>query len=268
VAEPRRPPSSAAWKRRLFSATPLGAGYYGTSQSALGLNTTRVTSTDDGRARLPQAVRALFDPAWQQVALAHAKWAVTKQLFVTSEARSAVLNRTAPDFFALCQHSFVSDVLMATGRLLDPPRTGKRENRSLERLRDAVTSCGDQALADALALLLHAARQREAATREHRNKRLAHNDLATILSVGTSPLPPVTVADIDALLADLAAFLNAIDLRYCEGTTFFADPIQNGDGDSLARWLRDGVRYREEAWNRKRVDAGLPAVPPSLPPEA
>jgi len=97
---------------------------------------------------------------------------------------------------------------------------------------------------------------------------LAHNDLATILSVARNALPPVTVADINALLAALGEFLNAIDRHYCEGTTSFADPIQNGDGDSLARWLRDGVRYREDELNRKRIEAGLPPVPPSLPPEA
>ena len=40
VAGPRRrPPSSAAGKRRLFTATPLRAGYYGSVQLTLGDNT-------------------------------------------------------------------------------------------------------------------------------------------------------------------------------------------------------------------------------------
>jgi hypothetical protein len=238
------------------------------TQTALGLNRHCVTDQTDTRTQLPPPVRELFDPAWQQVALVHAKWHVTKQLYATSEARSAVLNRTAHDFFALCQHAFVSDILMSSGRLLDPAQTGKKQNLSLERLRDSVAACGVQTLTDEVTRLLAEARQLEASAREHRNRRLAHNDLATILASGSNPLPPVTVADIDGLLDSLGRFLNTIDGHFCENTTFFADPIQNGDGDSLARWLRDGVTYREQLLNLKRAQAGLPEVPSSLLPEA
>ena len=202
------------------------------------------------------------------VALVFAKWHVVKQLYGTSAARGTVLNRTARDFFALCQHAFVSDILMSAGRLLDPPSTGGKSNLSLARLADAVAECGAQDLATSLNAVLSETREREASAREHRNRRLAHNDLATVLNAGSNPLPPVTVSDIDELLTLLANFLNAIDYHYCENTTFFDSPIQNGDGDTLAGWLRDGVRFREQEMNRKRTLAGLPEVPSSLPPEA
>ena len=201
----------------------------------------------------------------------YAKWHVSKQLFAVSEARLAVLNRSGRDFFALCQHSFVSDILASAGRLLDPATQGKgkreKENLSLERLRDTIAAVGDNALASRVTAMLEAVEHLEAGAREHRNRRLAHNDLPTILAQGGARLPEVTVADLDGLLAGLAEILNVVDRHYRGNTTFFADPIQQGDGTAVARCLRDGLAYREDAMNRRLADAGLPPMPPSVPPE-
>jgi len=63
-------------------------------------------------------------------------------------------------------------------------------------------------------------------------------------------LPAVTVADADKLLGGLAEILNEVDRHYRGNTTFFAEPIQHGDGEAVARCLRDGLAYREEAMKR------------------
>ena len=197
----------------------------------------------------------------------YAKWHVSKQLFGVSEARLAVLNRAGGDFFALCQHSFVSDILVSAGRLLDPAKTGKNENLSLERLRDTIAALGNETLASQLTDMLQEVQSLESGAREHRNRRLAHNDLPTILAESGKLLPSVTVADLDALLAGLAEILNVVDRHYRGNTTFFAEPVQRGDGAAVVRCLRDGLAYREEALNQKRAEAGLPLVPTSVPAE-
>jgi hypothetical protein len=200
----------------------------------------------------------------------YAKWHVSKQLFAFSEARLAVLNRSGRDFFALCQHSFVSDILASAGRLLDPATHGKgkreKENLSLERLRNTIAAVGDNVLASSVAAKLEHVERLEAGAREHRNRRLAHNDLTTIL-VGGAALPAVTVADIDELLAGLADILNAVDRYYRGNTTFFADPIQEGDGTAVVRCLRDGLAYQEDAIHGKFAEDGLPPLPRTVPPE-
>lgn len=217
---------------------------------------------------LPDELRELFEAAWQEVATAHAKWHLAKQLFGTSPGRVAVLNRTAPDFFALCQHTFLTDVLITSGRLLDRAETHGKKNLSLERLRDVVHAGDAPHLAARLSSLLADVRAAEATLREHRNRRIAHNDLLTLLRTGREPLPIVTVRDVDSVLGGLAAFLNAIDAHYCGGgTTVFDSPIQNGDGEALLHWLREAVVARESKMNKLRTEAGLPPMDPWLPPE-
>jgi hypothetical protein len=222
---------------------------------------------ENDHASFPAILSPLYEAAWQQLSTMYAKWHVSKQLFGVSEARLAVLNRAGGDFFALCQHSFVSDILVSAGRLLDPAKTGKNENLSLERLRDTIAALGNETLASQLTDMLQEVQSLESGAREHRNRRLAHNDLPTILAESGKLLPSVTVADLDALLAGLAEILNVVDRHYRGNTTFFAEPVQRGDGAAVVRCLRDGLAYREEALNQKRAEAGLPLVPTSVPAE-
>jgi hypothetical protein len=226
---------------------------------------------DKVSSSFPEALAPLFQAAWQELSRMYAKWHVSKQLFAVSEVRVAVLNRAGRDFFALCQDSFVSDVLVSAGRLLDPATQGQgkkeKENLSLERLRNAIAALGDQDLASSLTTMLKEVGLREVAVREHRNRRLAHNDLPTILADGGSLLPSVTVADLDELLVGLAEILNVVDRHYRGNTTFFDDTIQQGDGTAVVRCLRDGLAYREEAMNRRFAEGGLAPVPTTLPPE-
>ena len=71
------------------------------------------------------------------------------------------------------------------------------------------------------------------ATMRYRNKRLAHNDLKTILEQEAIPLPSATVGDIRTTQREAGEPLNAIDLYYRRSSTTFGIVMTEGDADCI-----------------------------------
>lgn len=209
-----------------------------------------------------------FEAAKQQLITASAKWQLVEQLFAKSQGRSDFLRRTGSGFFALVRDSVVTDVMISLGRLLEKPHLKGNDNLTLERLMTSVSELGTEELVPKLAYHLQNAKAAYEATRLYRNKRLAHNDLKTILEQEAMPLPPATVGEIRTTLREAGEFLNIIDLHYRRSTTTFGYVMIEGDADGIVGLIRDGLRLREGNLNRKRSEAGLEPVDWSIPDDA
>ena len=197
-----------------------------------------------------------------------AKWQLIEQLFAKTQARSQLLKRIGSGFFALIKDSLVTDVMMSLGRLLDKPHHNGNDNLTLERLRDTVTKLGINELAQKLDGHLTQAREAALATRRYRNKRLAHNDLNTILGQEANSLPAATVGDVRKMLHEAGEFLNAIDLHYCRSTTAFGLTMIDGDANRLVGLAKDGLLYRQKKLNFKKVEAGMDPIDWRIPDDA
>jgi hypothetical protein len=217
---------------------------------------------------VPHEIIDQFEAAKQQLITASAKWLLVEQLFAKSKTRSEFLKRTGSGFFALVKDSLVTDVMISLGRLLDRSNLKGNENLTLERLVTSVSELGNGELALKLDAHLVNARAEYDATRLYRNKRLAHNDLKTILEQDANPLRPATVGDVRKTLREAGEFLNLIDLHYRRTTTTFGFQMIEGDADSIVRLIRDGMLLRQGNLNRKRTEAGLEPVDWTIPDDA
>ena len=217
---------------------------------------------------VPHEIIDQFEAAKQQLITASAKWLLVEQLFAKSKTRSEFLKRTGSGFFALVKDSLVTDVMISLGRLLDRSNLKGNENLTLERLVTSVSELGNGELALKLDAHLVNARAEYDATRLYRNKRLAHNDLKTILEQDANPLRPATVGDVRKTLREAGEFLNLIDLHYRRTTTTFGFQMIEGDADSIVRLIRDGMLLRAGNLNRKRTEAGLEPVDWTIPDDA
>lgn len=217
---------------------------------------------------VPHEIIDQFEAAKQQLITASAKWQLVEQLFTKSKTRSEFLKRTGSGFFALVKDSLVTDVMISLGRLLDRSNLKVNENLTLERLVTLVSELGNRELALSLDVHLVNARAAYDAARLYRNKRLAHNDLKTILEQDANPLRPATVGDVRKTLREAGDFLNLIDFHYRKSTTTFGFQMIIGDADSIVQLIRDGMLLREGNLNRKRTEAGLEPVDSTIPDDA
>jgi len=217
---------------------------------------------------LPKETAYQFEAAKQQLITASAKWQLVEQLFAKSQVRSDFLRRTGSGFFALIRDSLVTDVMISLGRLLDKLQLNGNDNLTLERLRTSVSEPGNNELVLKLADHLQNAKAAYEATRLYRNKRLAHNDLKTILEQEALPLPHATVSEIRTTLREVGEFLNAIELHYQKSTTTFGYVMIVGDADGIVGLIGDGLRLREKNLNKQMSEAGLDPVDWSIPDDA
>jgi hypothetical protein len=88
-----------------------------------------------------------------------------------------------------------------------------------------------------------------------RNRRLAHADLES--AVFDVPLPSISRAQIETVLAALRAVLNRLAHHYWQTETRYADTITPfGDAESLVYYLMKGLRV--EKARRQRLQEGKP----------
>lgn len=221
---------------------------------------------------IPPSLVRQFELCKQQLIIASTKWQLFEQLFAKTENRSKFLKRTGSGFFGLVRDSLVSDVMISVGRLLDKASQGSNENLSLNRIiciLSELNTGGDlDELLATLNIHLDDAIEAECAARAHRNKRLAHSDLKSLLNPDSHGLPPVTLSDIRKILSETASFLNAIEHKYLDKRTVYGYTMIIGDANDVVKLIRDGMIYREQRLNRHRIEAGLEPINSSVPNDA
>lgn len=172
-------------------------------------------------------------------------WLLYQQLF-GSEARVSLLNDSGGHLFHVIQHSMLDRLLLGLSRLTDPAETKKQENLSLVRLLDEVNQHHE--LRDQLSQLLSLLRESVSAMREHRNKRIAHADLAA-LTEPEKALQGYQIDDVERALRQVAEFLNAYELQRNNSQTVYDQCIlpMGHDGERLIRCLKEAEAFRAAA---------------------
>ena len=114
-----------------------------------------------------------------------------------------LLNFVGGAFFADVQHVLMDDLRLRVSRLTDPPQTGKGKNLTVKRLLD-FCECDElrEKVEEQIEAVCEAAGE---SAREHRNKRISHNDLAYAL--GGSELPSTSLRQIRRALDAVHAVL-------------------------------------------------------------
>jgi len=200
---------------------------------------------------LPDTIKEQFEQLSYALTHAHTRWRIYKQLYVEEpEKRIKLLNRMAPAFFGVLQHTLIDHVIMSIGRMADRTETAGQANLCIERL---VSSLGESET-ETDELFLGTVRDKAQIFEEnarlfkqHRHKRIAHSDLEVSLKIAAEPLPGVTPAMVDTTLAAAAAVLNEVQSHYDSSETMYEHVTMQGDASSIVHRLREALAYERHA---------------------
>lgn len=164
----------------------------------------------------------------------HILWQQYRQLFGTDSETVRLLNRTAGLFFKIVQDELWDSILLGISRMTDPPKSSGQKNLTLRSLPDLIT---DTALRGELEILCEKARSEARFAREHRNKRIAHQDHGYLSGRAANPLNGISRQSVETMLAALRAVLNRLNLHFCDSTTLYEDFIDESGARLLVQKL-------------------------------
>src|SRR5690606_22223002 len=134
-------------------------------------------SMDEIRAEyissMGEELGASFYERYRKLVELHVLWQQYRQLFGDDAETVHLLNRTAGLFFKIVQDELCDSVLLGVSRMTDPPATGKNKNLTIQSLPPLVS---DTNLQGELQELCDKALVAADFAREHRNKRIVHQD--------------------------------------------------------------------------------------------
>ncbi len=195
----------------------------------------------------------LYHALHNEVIWLHAKWSEYRKLYAHSSARIGALNDVAGFFFRVVQDVLWDDVLLHLVRLIDPPKSGGKDNLTVSRLPEAIT---EKDFADKVRDLVCAAQGSASFASEWRNRHLAHRDLALALGTGAAQLPRASRRDVEEALGALRAVMNEVHARYLKGHVGFENFIAPTGADALVSYLSMAARAEEQ--RRVRLRGGRP----------
>jgi hypothetical protein len=200
---------------------------------------------------------SLYSLLRKECTILYLEWAEFKELYGTSEERIRLLNQAASAFFFKLQGSMWERTLLHIARLTDPARSGGKgkENASLEGLVSVLAP----EIRPKFEALLKTARKKCEFSRDWRNRRIAHRDLAVALKENSSVLAPASRLSVDAATAAIAEVLNLVESYYFGGAFVAYDESRSlGSAKALLHVLRDGLEAREARLRRLRSGKPLP----------
>ncbi|SDQ20312.1 hypothetical protein SAMN05428982_0071 [Pseudoxanthomonas sp. CF385] len=165
----------------------------------------------------------------------HMLWQQYRQLFGLDDETVALLNRTAGLFFKIVQDEIWDSVLLGISRMTDPPETRGKKNLTIHSLPPLVD---DPALRKELQDLCSAALAQAAFAREHRNKRIAHQDHGYATDRAANSLSGISRERVETMLSALRAIMNRLNLHFKESTTFYEDFVDESGARVLVSKLR------------------------------
>jgi hypothetical protein len=189
---------------------------------------------------LPEDIRPVFQDLCQDMASLHSKWQLYLDLF-SDRTTIDLLNDMAPAFFQTVEESLRSDITMSICRLSDLPQTLGQDNLSIKTLVDKAAEVRE------LVNLWNDFHNCCQPVREYRNKRIGHNDLHAILQPHDNPLPNISRATIDSILAKATTLMNHVFSFYKMGEISFNPyPDEKGMGKDLVFWLKRAQEHYQE----------------------
>ena len=149
----------------------------------------------------------------------------------------------------------LDNLALAISRLTDNARTAGKDNLSIPALIDAV-QLEDTELASNLERIYAKLEQSVEKFRNHRHKRIAHNDLD--IATKKSALEPYALGDIATCLDQLAEILNAYEYATSGKSTAYSHTMLpfGSDGEALIRALQESDQLKEVQINDLLAEAG------------
>lgn len=182
----------------------------------------------------PELGTAFFQ-LYRKLAELHIVWQQYQQLFGTDGDTVQLLNRTAGLFFKIVQEELWASVLLGISRMTDSPTTGGRKNLTVQSLPALIS---DHALRADMGALCRAAVENAAFAREHRNKRIAHQDHDYLVDRASNPLNGVSRERVESMLSSLRDVLNRLDSHYRGTTVRYQDFIDESGARLLVSKLK------------------------------
>ena len=187
---------------------------------------------------------ASFYELYRKLVELHILWQQYRQLFGDSTETVHLLNRTAGLFFKIVQDELWDSVLLGVSRMTDPPATGKNKNLTVQSLPPLIT---DHRLQAEVQALCDKALDSAEFAREHRNKRIAHQDHSYLSNRGSDPLSGISRTLVEQMLAALRAVLNRLELHYRDNTVMYEDFVDESGARLLVHKLRKLERLQDGA---------------------
>lgn len=168
-------------------------------------------------------------------------WQEFQSLYLAGLDRIDLLNSVAGGFFGLIQHILLDSLLLNLSVLSDPSKSGEFENLSFDRLADEFESelraKGAWSEANDLLAKFHDAVKD---FKLHRNKRIAHGDVAT----QATPLGGVKLGQLRGAVQLAFDTFNAHCTPLSGANYAFEDSIITGDAESLVWAIGAAKQYR------------------------
>lgn len=171
----------------------------------------------------------------QQILQLHLVWEQYKQLYGESEETVHLLNDTAGLFFMVVQDSLWDTVLLGICKLTDPAQTFRSQNLTILSLPPLIA---DRDLSERVSELCDEAVLKAKFARNHRNKRIAHQDKTHLFDREAQPLGGVSRILVKEMLQAITAVMNAINGFYFDSTMFYDDIVTRGDAAWLVQKLK------------------------------
>lgn len=160
----------------------------------------------------------------------HVVWQQYLQLYGDGPETMHLLNRTSGLFFKIVENELWDSVLLGISRMTDRPTTGS--NRNLTILSLPAMIHGNHALRIELDGLCNKAVASAKFARNHRNKRIAHQDHNYLVNPSANPLNEINKTLVEDMLAALRDVLNRLDDHF-RGTTSMYERFADRSGARL-----------------------------------
>ncbi|WP_460710567.1 AbiU2 domain-containing protein [Lysobacter terrae] len=205
-------------------------------------------SPDEVRAEyissMGQELGDSFYELYRELVELHIVWQQYRQLFGSDFDTVQLLNRSAGLFFKVVQDELWDSVLLGISRMTDPPATGRNKNLTIQSLPLLLA---DPVLAAEVQDLCSKAVTEAEFAREHRNKRIAHQDHNYLSNRSSNPLSGISRARVEDMLAALRAALNRLDNHFRDSTMMYEDFIDTDGARLLVHKLKKLERLQAES---------------------
>jgi hypothetical protein len=190
----------------------------------------------------PAEAKEVADRLYNHLVQLDTHWRDYQYLYGDSKERLDRLNQTAKWFFGSLQRLLVRDIILSISRLTDPKGGGSRSNLVLEKLLDDALLDGKGSLRDELRDELEQIRVLASPIRDHRNKAVAHLDLAVAME--NKRLPQLPRRTVDEVIARMQGVHGRHHLElYGSDLHYELQPL--GSVEVLVRALDDAAKWRE-----------------------
>lgn len=180
-------------------------------------------------------------------------WQQYRQLFGADQETINLLNRTSGLFFQVVERELWDMVLIAITRITDPASSGRKDPRKNLTLRSLPELISDKALRERVTQDLVIARSSSEDARQHRNRRIAHQDDTYVRTRHEADaLPPISRQNIEDAIYALGEVLNNIRRHYMNSEMDYSDFVAIDGAETLLQKLRRLEELEEQCIGWKR----------------